>query len=76
MVSGSVTQPLPEVIVIEAIGLCEHCRLGTHYFLRFYADGRIAGLRDGVWESWGPSRPRGSTWAAALLGALRRLLGA
>lgn len=61
---GVVSRPLPSVAVIEAVGLCPHCRLITRFDYRLHSDMRMTGMRNGRWSEWRTRR--------TLLGAIRR----
>ena len=49
---GRVSRPVPQVAVIEAIGVCEQCLLATEFHYRLHDDMRITGVRNGKWVTW------------------------
>jgi hypothetical protein len=67
---GSVNRPLPEVAVIEAVGVCAGCSLVTRFMYRLHSDLRITGVSHGQWREWS-ARPN---WWKSAVKALRRWL--
>jgi hypothetical protein len=68
MVRGSLTRPMESVAVVEAIGVCDACQIGTRFLYRLHDDMRITGPREGRWVTW--IAPR--TAIARALGTIRR----
>lgn len=56
LLRGSVTRPLPSVAVVEAVGVCPHCRIATTFLYRMHDDMRITGLREEGWCTWKPTK--------------------
>jgi len=55
LLRGSVTRPLPSVAVVEAVGVCPHCRIATTFLYRMHDDMRITGPREEGWCTWKPT---------------------
>lgn len=69
---GTVTRPMPTVAVVEAIGVCTRCQVGTRFFYRLHDDLSISGLHGkGDWGRW-QARP---TAFGYVVKALRWLVG-
>lgn len=50
---GFVTRPMSTVAVVEAIGVCRKCGVGTRFFYRLHDDMSISGLHGkGTWGRW------------------------
>lgn len=49
-VFGVVSWPTPALAVIEAVGVCRTCRLGTSFLVRMRADGRFSTLMGHRWR--------------------------
>lgn len=49
---GSIRRPLPAVAEVEAVGVCDECRLFTRFFYRLHADMRITAPKAGGWQEW------------------------
>lgn len=52
MIRGSVSKPFSHVAVIDAVGICEPCRVLTAFYNRLYDDMRITAIKDGKWCTW------------------------
>ena len=52
MVRGLVSRPFPNVAVVDAVGVCDECKLLTRYHFRLYDDMSITGLSGAKWETW------------------------
>lgn len=48
-VCGRVTRPTKQVIVMEAMGVCDQCNVATHFFWRIYDDMRLSTIKGGRW---------------------------
>ena len=53
-VRGHVAQQTPKMFSVEAVGVCDSCRLITRFLYRLHDDMRITGPRDGRWQTWMP----------------------
>jgi len=49
---GLVARPIPSVAVIEAVGVCEPCKLVTRFDYRLHDDMRITGRSGAGWATW------------------------
>ena len=56
LLRGRVTHPLSSVAVVEAVGVCPHCRIATTFLYRMHDDMRITGPREEGWRTWKPSK--------------------
>jgi hypothetical protein len=54
-VRGLVSRPIPSVAVIEAVGVCNDCKLITRMDYRLHNDKRVTGLRTDGWKTWRPA---------------------
>ena len=71
-VRGTVARPFEEVTVIQAVGICEACKVSTCYNYRIYPGLRITGQqKDGSWREWRYKK----TTVELLWGKAKRLLG-
>ncbi|MBL1153149.1 MAG: hypothetical protein HND43_10525 [Armatimonadetes bacterium] len=59
LLRGAVSRPLPSVAVIEAVGVCPHCKIATTFLYRLHDDMRITGPRADGWRTW---RPAPTVW--------------
>ncbi|MCL4748264.1 MAG: hypothetical protein KJZ83_23070, partial [Burkholderiaceae bacterium] len=59
LLRGAVTKPLPSVAVIDAVGVCPHCKIATTFLYRLHDDMRITGPRADGWRTW---RPAPTVW--------------
>lgn len=50
--TGRITQVVPTAITIDAVGVCDHCRIATRYHYRLHDDMRITGPTDQGWATW------------------------
>lgn len=50
--TGRVTRLLESVATVEAVGVCEPCRLVTRFHYRLHDDMRITGMTDEGWATW------------------------
>ena len=51
-VRGVVSQDLPQVAILEAVGYCKDCMGVTPINYRIYDDLRMTGIRNGRWVTW------------------------
>lgn len=79
-VHGQVTSPVPDVAVMEALGTCQQCQIGTPFYYRFNADGTVTKPEDfrriGAWQPWllKPELKREPSWGE-LANRLWKVLG-
>jgi hypothetical protein len=49
---GCISRPIPDVAVVEAVGVCRSCRVLTPFLYRLHHDMRISGVIGGKWLEW------------------------
>lgn len=49
LLRGTVSRPIETVAVVEAIAICDKCRIFTRFHYRLHNDMRITGLRNDGW---------------------------
>ena len=60
-IRGIVSRPIETVAVVEAIAICNECRVFTRFDYRLHNDMRITGLRSDGWHEWLPKVSRYSS---------------
>ena len=51
---GLVSRPIETVAVIEAVGVCDTCKVFTRFYLRIHDDLRVTAPRENAWRTWHP----------------------
>ncbi len=54
LLRGTISRPVPSVVVVEAVGVCPDCRIATPFLYRMHDDMRITGPGKGQWQTWRP----------------------
>lgn len=50
--TGRLTRLVDAAATVEAVGVCEPCKLLTRFHYRLHDDMRITGMTDGGWAAW------------------------
>lgn len=66
---GEIAPLGPEVVRVEALGICPDCKMATIYEYRVYDDLRIVGMRDGKWQTWEAKKENPVPWIVRFLWA-------
>jgi len=51
-VRGLVSRPFSNVAVVEAVGVCDDCKMLTRYQFRLHDDMSVTGLSGTKWRTW------------------------
>ena len=49
---GMVSHPTERVAIVDAVGVCDECKLLTRFFYRLHDDMRVSTIRDGKWVAF------------------------